>query len=60
MGTRGCSVIDYIIVNEKMNDIVEEFRVDWMDSDHMPTEMIIKERRRKREDEKEKRKKENR
>lgn len=55
---RGCSVIDYIIVNEKCDiDLVNSFKVEErVDSDHMPLSMELRmeeERGGEEEDEKE-------
>lgn len=55
---RGCSVIDYIIVNEKCDiDLVNSFKVEErVDSDHIPLSMELRmeeEREGEEEDEKE-------
>lgn len=44
VGAKGCSVIDYAIVNENCNNIVKRFRImKRVDSDHMPLSVEIKE-----------------
>lgn len=55
IGARGCTVIDYLIVNECMLSSIEEFRIDErVDSDHMPLCLEIrKEDRRGKEEENE-------
>jgi len=46
VGARGCSVIDYIIVNEYVQEDVIEFKIgERVDSDHMPLTLEKKNRR---------------
>lgn len=43
VGPRGCSVIDYTIVNENCIDLVSNFKIgDRVDSDHMPLLLELK------------------
>jgi len=45
---RGCSIIDYVIVNERIGNSISGFRIeDRVDSDHMPLELTMEVRRRK-------------
>src|SRR5215467_6361456 len=40
VGARGCSLIDYIVVNENVRDKICKFKVgDKVDSDHLPLEL---------------------
>jgi len=42
VGARGCSVIDYVIVNELLGNRISSFRIgDRVDSDHMPMELTM-------------------
>jgi len=51
VGARGCSVIDYTIVNERLGNRISSFRIgDRVDSDHMPMELNMKIRRRRGQD----------
>lgn len=44
VGTRGCSVIDYVIANEMKFDIIKSFRVmERVNSNHMPLSVQIEE-----------------
>ena len=60
VGARGCSVIDYIVVNENVRDKICNFRIgDRVDSDHLPLEMeVIEEEGRDLEEEEERKKEE--
>lgn len=45
VSNKGCSVIDYVIVNEKGYDIINNFKIeDRVDSDHMPLVVEVEER----------------
>lgn len=45
VSNKGCSVIDYVIVNEKGYDIVNNFKIEGRaDSDHMPLMVEVEER----------------
>lgn len=51
---RGSSVIDYVIVNEKTDDKVIEFKIDVrVDSDHLPMSVKIENKERSGEEEEE-------
>jgi len=46
IGARGCSVIDYVMINERLGNRISSFRVgDRVDSDHMPLELNVKTRK---------------
>lgn len=54
MGARGCTVIDYAFVNERILDRIVEFKVEErVDSDHLSitVEIDTEEKRRKRKGE---------
>lgn len=43
---RGCSVIDYVIINKNCENRIKSFRIkDRVDSDHMPLEVRLKDKR---------------
>jgi len=43
---KGCSVIDYVMVNERIGNRISRFRIgDRMDSDHMSMELTVEIRR---------------
>jgi len=53
IGARRCSVIDYVIVNERIGNRISRFRVgDRVDSDHMPLEVTLEVRRGRGQDKK--------
>lgn len=54
VGARGSSVIDYVVVNEKIDAKVIEFKIDVrVDSDHMPMSVKIEDKERSGEEEEE-------
>lgn len=54
VGARGSSVIDYVVVNEKTDNKVIEFKIDVrVDSDHMPMSVKIEDKERSGEEEEE-------
>jgi len=50
VGVRGCSVIDYIVVNEYVQEDVIEFRIgERVDSDHVPLTLEMEKKNRRQE-----------
>lgn len=51
VGTRGSSVIDYVLVNESLYDRVKKLRIDErVESDHMPLNVYIELKEKEEED----------
>jgi len=50
VGVRGCSVIDYVMINERIGNRISKFKIgDRVDSDHMPMELTMEIRRGRRQ-----------
>ena len=46
VGARRSTTIDYVIANEEMHELIEEFKIEErVDSDHMPLKIKMNDRR---------------
>jgi len=52
VGARSNSVIDYVMINEKVSRKIKRFRIgDRVDSDYLPLEVVLEERKRRGQEE---------